>query len=83
MLTWVGAVGRSKLTIHAYSQSHLVIWLKGPVCLRARSMMLAFEFDVAFRKIKSDFKKIKINFIFNYFFIEILINKINLPYSKF
>lgn len=41
-------------------------------------MMLAFEFDVAFRKIKSDFKKIKINFIFNYFFIEILINKITL-----
>lgn len=37
-------------------------------------MLLAFEFDVAVHKIKSDFKKLKINFYFfiNHFLTESL-----------
>lgn len=58
MLTWVGAVGRSKLTIHACSRSHLVMAKRA--CLLKGPFDDAFEFDVAFRKIKSDFKKLKL-----------------------
>lgn len=45
-------------------------------------MLLAFEFDVAFRKIKSDFKKLKLILYLIIFFIEIPINKITLSYIK-